>query len=195
MRRVLAVLAVLALGVASASAAGGLGVFGSYIDTEDPGTASGGGIKFKFDLAEPLAIEFRASYLTGFDPDDEVKDLLEDMELVPLEANLVFNLPMGDAATVCLGGGGGYYILPEFEVESGIPGEASTDVDPDDEFGFFALAGIELSLNENVALFAEAQYRWLEVDSAEIDDEDVDFGDDGVIFDGFGANAGLLFKW
>jgi opacity protein-like surface antigen len=188
MRKVLAVLAVLVLGAASASA-GGLGVFGSYIDTEDPGTAYGGGLKFKFDVGEMLAVELRGSYITGFEPDDEFEDLLKDMILVPIEADLVINLPMGDAATIYVGGGGGYYVIPEFEIDIAIPGSDEPDVDPDDEFGFFALAGIELNMGESVALFAEAQYRFLE------DDEDVEFGDDGVVLDGIGANVGLMFKW
>lgn len=199
MRRVLAVLAVLALAATSASAAGGLGLFGSYIDSEDPGTAYGGGLKFKFDLGEPLAFELRGSYITGFEPDDAIGEVLyEDLILIPVEADLVVNLPMGDAATAYVGGGGGYYVMPEYEIDIAIPGSDEPDVDPDDTFGFFAVAGLELNLGESVALFAEAQYRWLEVEGAKLDGEDVDLEDaigQNVKFDGLGGNAGLLFKW
>jgi hypothetical protein len=56
------------------------------------------------------------------------------------------------------------------------------------------VAGIELTLGESLSLFAEAQYRFLEVDGAEMDDDDVEF-DDEVEFTGLGINAGLLLRF
>ena len=54
MKRILVILAVLGLGTAAACASG-VGVFGSYWDTDDLGPGFGGGVKFKADLAEYFA--------------------------------------------------------------------------------------------------------------------------------------------
>jgi hypothetical protein len=57
------------------------------------------------------------------------------------------------------------------------------------------VAGVELALGDAISIFAEAQYRYLEVDGAESDGEDIDFGGDKVKFTGFGVNAGLLLRF
>jgi len=106
--------------------------------------------------------------------------------LIPLEAGLLFNLPLQDSPLNLYGGGGiGYAIIPEAD-----------DVDLDDEICFYAVAGVEFSLSDSASLFAEAQYRVLEVDGAEVDDYgEVDLDDEKVDFSGFGINAGLLFRF
>jgi hypothetical protein len=100
--------------------------------------------------------------------------------------------------TVYAGGGGGYYIMPEFESDVAVPGSGEPDIDPDDEFGFFIVGGAELALSEQVSLFGEAKYTWLEVEELEIDDETIDLdalGLDDIEFTGLGINAGLLLLW
>lgn len=182
MKNVLVMLMVLGLAAGAAFAAGGVGVFGSYLDAKDPGPGYGGGIKFKADLAEYLGAEVRASCITQFDEDDSD----DGVYLIPLEAGLVFNLPLGDDAPIALYGGGGigYAIIPEAD-----------DVDLDDSFCFYGVAGAEFSLGGSASLFAEAQYRVLEVDGAEVDGEDFDLDDEEVEFSGLGINAGLLFRF
>lgn len=198
MRRLMVVLAVLALGATGAMAAGGFGLFGSYWDA-DGDTGMGGGIKVKGELAPNLAIEIRASYLPEWDFDDDATDdAFEDFSVIPVEADLTLNFPLADALNVYAGGGIGYYVTPEFELKGApIGASAEPDVDLDDEFGYFAVAGIEIKLNDQVALFGEAQYRWLEIEEAEIDGSDVDLDDLGgsVEADGIGFNAGLLLMW
>lgn len=163
------------------ASAGGVGVFGSYLDGKDSGPGYGGGIKFKAGLSEYFAVELRASCLTKFD-DWEGDD---DLFVIPLEAALVLNLPLGKDVPLTLYGGigGGYAIIPEAD-----------DIDYDDTFCYFALGGIEFALGESVSLFAEAQYRVLEVDGADYDGTDIDF-DDELKFTGLGVNVGLLFRW
>ena len=181
MKKYLIMLVVFGLGAGAAWAAGGVGVFGSYLDGDDSGPGFGGGVKFKAELAEFLAVEARASCLTQFDEwegDDE-------LFVIPIEGALVFNLPLQDTPlTIYAGGGAGYAIIPEAD-----------DIDYDDSFCFFGLGGVEIAMGETASLFAEVQYRVLEVDGADYDGSDVDFGDDELKFTGIGVNAGLLFRW
>ena len=191
MRKLLAALAVVAISVPLAWGAGGLGIFGSYWDMDDPDDeAIGGGLKFKMEMAPQILLELRASYLTEFGPDEPGYDFA-DANLVPLEADIVVDFPLvEDQLTLYAGGGGGYYISPEFEAEIlGVEG----DVDFDDEFGFFVVGGVELMLSEQVSLFGEAKHTWLELEEVESD-----FGDEEDIeleLTGLGVNAGLLLVW
>ena len=181
MRKFLVLLIALLIGAVAASA-GGVGVFGSYLDAEDPGPGFGGGLKIKADIAEFFAVEARASCITQFDDWDGDDDLF----LIPIEGALLLNLPLGDEVPVTIygGGGGGYAIIPEAD-----------DVDFDDSFCYFGLAGIELGLGESAALFVEAQYRVLEVDGAETDDDvEIEFEEE-IEFTGISVNAGLIFKF
>lgn len=180
MKKWVAGLLVMAVG-ASVALANGLGAYGSYWDTKDLGPGVGGGVKFKGDLAEMLGIEVRAAGLTKFDEwegDDE-------LFVIPIEAGLLLNLPLGEDVPITLygGGGGGYAIIPEAD-----------DVDFDDDFCFYGVGGIELGLGENASLFGEVLYRVLEVGGAEIDDIEVESEED-VEITGVSFNAGLLFRF
>ena len=180
MKRILVILAVLGLG-AAASFANGVGVFGSYWDADDPGPGFGGGLKFKADLADYFALEIRASCITKFDDWDGEDELY----VIPIEGDLLVNIPLGDEVPITLygGGGGGYAIIPEAD-----------DVDFDDDFCFFGVGGVELGLGESASLFGEVQYRFLEVSGADEDGTDVEFAED-IKFTGLSFNAGLMFKF
>lgn len=190
MKKTLILLALIGWCAVSASAAGGgLGVFGTYMDTDNMGSAYGGGLKFKFEVADYLAAELRASYLTGFEEDDIEYD---NLYVVPVEADLLFNFPLKDTPlTVYAGGGGGYYVMPEFEADGPL---GTIDIDLEDTFGFFGVGGLELALGDAVSLFAEAKYLFLEVDKVEIDNVEVD-PDAAAKFTGLSANAGLMFRF
>ncbi len=181
MKKLLVMWMAIGLGTMVAAAGSGVGVFGSYGDTDDLGPGFGGGLKFKSDLSPYFGIEVRASCLTEFDEDDSDDGLY----VIPLEAGLTLNLPLGEEIPLTLygGGGAGYAIIPECD-----------DVDLDDSFCFYGVGGIEFALGEAASLFAEAQYRFLEVDGAEEEDADIEFAED-LTFSGFGVNAGLLFRF
>jgi hypothetical protein len=187
MNKWLAVLTVLAVGALSASAGSGVGFYGSYWDSEDPGAGLGGGLKVKADLSDMLAFEVRASYVGNFEEDDN--GATEEFFLVPLEADLLVQVPLGEKMKLYGGGGGGWYVAPEFETDNNV------DIDPDDEFGFFGVGGIEFALSETFGLFAEAKYTVLEIGGLKVDNEDVDLRDEELDMTGLGVNVGVMYLW
>ena len=86
MRKLFLVLLSLAVMTGVALADNGLGIFGTYWDTEDLGGGFGGGIKFRGDLGDLFGVDLRASCVTQLD-DWEGDD---DLYLIPLEALLLF---------------------------------------------------------------------------------------------------------
>lgn len=163
--------------------ADGVGVFGSYWDTKDAGSEIGYGAKLKFGLGPDVFFSIRGSYFEFEERSAEGKSTLE---VIPIEAALVFHLDYMGPVYPYVGGGAGYYLM-DLEWE-GPGGAVSPSVD--DEFGWFVLAGIEMDLSPRIAVFGEAKYTWLKIDR--IDGLDTT-GDNKL--DGFGANAGLIFKW
>lgn len=182
MRMFLVVLSVVLLGTVVASA-NGLGVFGSYWNTKDADSGWGGGAKLQFDVMPNVCIEGRGSYFPDFGDSDSDSS----MDVIPVEADAIIKFPISDSLTPYVGGGAGYYM---FDVDSDNDG---VKVDVDDEFGWFALAGVEIGLSKQVSLFAEGKYTWLDV-TAKATGMGVDVSEDASM-DGFGGNAGLMLKW
>ncbi len=178
----------------------GIGPYGSFWNTKDAKAGWGGGLKLTGDLVEWLSLEVRGSYLGAFKPDDD-KKYLEDMKLVPVEADLVFNIPLGDVLKLYAGAGGGYYILPKYTAKTGYGKELDPDLDPQDTWGFFGLGGISIKISQSLSLFGEAKYTALKIKEMKIDGEKVDLSSDNVLglseidLSGVGANAGLLVTW
>lgn len=190
MNRILAVLAAVGVSVVAAHGDNGIGIFGSSWDAGDMGTGRGGGIKFSTGLTPYLALEFRGSFISDFDENDPV---LNDMSVIPIEADLVLRTPpLGDVLTIYAGGGAGYYVFPEYE--SAVPAGASgePDIDPDDEFGYFAVGGIDIKLSKHISVFGEVRYTDVELEQAEIDDVETDFK---VDLAGVGYSVGLMVSW
>jgi hypothetical protein len=168
---VLLALAVVCLNGCTAGSMAELGVFGSYLDSDDLGTGYGGGAKLEVKPTDWLSVDGRAS-LIFFDD--------FDISMIPLEAALRLNVPMlGERIVPYVGVGAGYYL---FEAD---------DVDLDNNVGYFPLVGLEVGLRR-VALFAEARWLFLQTDTdaglGELGDLDADV-------DGLGINAGLLFRF
>jgi hypothetical protein len=156
----------------SAGSAAALGLFGSYLDSDDLGTGYGGGAKLELKPTDVLSVEGRAGWI-----------YFEDFEIsmVPLEAALRLNLPLlGERIVPYVGAGGGYYF---FEAD---------DVDLDDDVGYFPLAGLEVGFRR-VAVFGEARWLFLKTDVDSALDELADLDEADV--DGLGVNVGLLFRF
>jgi len=182
----------MALAISSAAwAGGGFAVYGTYADMKDFDDAGyGGGLKLQADLVEWLGIELRVQGITGYGGDDPAT---EDSWLASGEANLRLMLPVGDAVRLYVGAGVGYYVFPEYESKAPLGESLEPDVDPEDVWGYFGVAGVEWMISKSVGLFAEAKYQVGEVEEADIDDETVDIEDGD--FGGWGVNAGILFRF
>lgn len=164
----------LALGSGAAFAAG-LGLFVSQWTPDEGDDTIGGGAKLEFG-GDTAALEIRGSY---FETDE---DAGPTVTLIPADIGLVLRLPIGDSPlSLHAMGGATWYFLD------------SDDVDLDDEAGWYAGGGLQISISEDVALFAEAQYRSLEY-TAEGDDPD-ELEENDVDFSAMTYNAGLMFAW
>ena len=183
---VLLALVLVPLAFAAGDGAGGLGVFGSWWDSQDYGALYGGGVRFGAEIFSGLALEARASYLVSEQLDDVVegRSVSTELELVPLEAALTWTLDVSEAIKPYVGAGAGYY-LKNVNWDSD---DVIEDAEENDSVGYFALAGANV-LFGNVALFAEAKYNVVQ------DDDEWRWQGDDVkqknSLDGFAANVGL----
>jgi opacity protein-like surface antigen len=142
-----------------------VGAVGTYLDTEDLGKAYGGGVRLKYDLIEYVGMDFRASMVRLQDP---------SINMFPLEANLMLQFPVGNTVLPYGGFGVGYYFFD------------GGDFSLKDRVGYGPLAGLELRLTRDVALFGEARWLFLEPDVSGVP------GVDKARLDGFGINAGIM---
>ena len=147
-----------------------LGLFGAYLDSDDLQEGYGAGAKIKLNIVEFFAIDVRGSYLMYDDA---------DIDMIPVEACALLQLPLGDALNLYGGVGVGYYM---FEGD---------DVELDDAVGYFPVAGAEISIGD-IKVFGEV--RWLalspDVDSASDELEGIVDGEEAEA-DGIGVNIGL----
>ena len=176
----------------SVYAAGGIGAFGSWWDSKDYGALYGGGARLGFEIFSGIALEARVSYLTSESQDDVVegRDVSTDMELVPLEALVTWTLDVSEAIKPYIGAGAGYY-LKNVDWKSSAS-DIRDDAEDKDSVGYFALAGLDVSLGP-VILFGEAKYNLIQED-----DEWTWRGDDTkqtYSLDGFAANIGVKFPF
>ena len=183
---VLLVLVLVPWAFAEGDGAGGLGVFGSWWDSQDYGALYGGGVRFGAEIFSGLALEARASYLVSEDRDDVVegRNVSTEMELVPLEAAVTWTLDVSDALKPYVGAGAGYYLKNVDWKADDVIDEA----DDKDSVGYFALAGLNVVLG-NVVLFGEAKYNVVQNDDEwRWQGSDVEQKNS---LDGFAANVGL----
>ena len=183
---VLSILVLVPLAFAAGDGAGGLGVFGSWWDSQDYGALYGGGVRFGAEIFSGLALEARVSYLTSETQDDVVegRNVSTDLELVPLEAAVTWTLDVSDALKPYVGAGAGYYLKNVDWKADDVIDEA----DDKDSVGYFALAGLNVVLG-NVVLFGEAKYNVVQNDDEwRWQGSDVERKNS---LDGFAANVGV----
>ncbi len=158
-----------------------IGIYAAYWDTKDIGDSIGPGIKYVLELSPVIRAEARLSYQATFDSHHQ------DVAIYPLELSLVGNIYSGAQYSTYLGAGAGYYII-----EGGFkwPG-ANLEPDSQNDFGYFILAGIEMPLREDISLFAEAAYNFLSADKGKAVGDHLHT----LKLGGFGANAGVTYRW
>ena len=187
-----------------------LGAFISYwnlsrLDGLDFGSAGGGGIVGHFRLRGPFACELRLSGFAARESRDIVTETGEEIDndvtivSMPLEAGVRVYLPLGEKLSFYAGPGGGFYLFDGQSNNHRDGKKTVYDIEVDDNFGAYALAGLRAQLFPRLAVFAEARYAWIETSVEKATDVRTDIGIDWVAqeldFSGFAANAGLLFTF
>ena len=170
--------AALALLVVPASAAD-LAVTGSYWDTEDADEALGVGGRLRFGI-----VDLRATYFSDVTADTEPERFDFEVSAIPLEAGLAFSFAGNDTFSPYVGGGAGYYMLD------------TTEGDIDDEVGYYAVVGADITRPTGLGFTVEGIYRNMEATVRGDLDDDPDIDEDvDIQLGGFGINAGLVWKF
>ena len=153
-------------------------VGGSNWATEDADQALGFGTKLRVGV-----FELRGTYFSDVtaDIDPERRDF--EISAIPLEAGLNYHFVEDQRLNPYVGGGAGYYLLD------------TTRGDINDEVGWYAVAGIDIPTNAGIGINVEGIYRGIE---ATVDNvgPGTDVRDNvDLNLDGFGVNAGLVWKF
>lgn len=195
MKKTLCLFVVTALCYAGSAAAQGFALYGAYWDTDKAEEGFGPGASLSF--GRTWALDLRASYFQElnnhaldnlFDDDEVFRD--NGISVLPLEVGVRYTFQPDSRVSPHLGGGIGYYIL---DSELG---------DPKDEAGYYLTVGSTFGDSRGPSFYIEGIYRKAE-GTVEVDPEDL--GDLGDIefngaevdldLDGFGVNAGLVWRW
>ena len=111
----------------------------------------------------------------------------------PVEAGLVLTLPLNDMCTLYGGPGVGYYYY-DIDVETSrkhghhYPRRWHDHIKLDDDFGWYAVAGLKVKLARHFSLFGEARYTDTETRIKDEDSEKFDCS-------GFGVQFGMMFDF
>lgn len=158
----------------------GIGAFASWWDSKDYGDMYGGGGRIAIGLPLGLWVEGRVSWLESRDYE------AADVALLPMEAIAGLQIGSGDILQPYIGAGVGYY-LKEFDWHAKWK-HWEEQFDEKDCVGYFALAGLDISLG-SLKIFGEAKYTLVgKDDKLEWRGEDVK---QKYSFDGLSANAGV----
>jgi hypothetical protein len=193
-----AVVSVLAVGAAPASAAGTFNLFGSFWNTDEADDTAGGGLGVGIPLGERWQVDLRGSYYEElaneplealFDTDDPVFQRT-GLQVLPVDAGLRYNFNPEERYNFYLGGGASYYLLD------------SDFGDVSDEVGAYALLGMDIGNPDGLSFFVEGMWRIAEA-TVEVDPDDlgdIDEVDDlvnevPVDLNGLGVSAGLSWRF
>jgi hypothetical protein len=152
------VIACCLLAAAFAQAQNSFSVLGSYWSTSDADSGLGGLVRGQFVVAPTetgsLSVMGQAGYFSGFGDDDY--DV--DMTVVPVEAGLMYSIPIvPDDMYFYVGAGAGVY-MTDFDTDY-------IDVEADPAMGFFLLGGLSKNIGPQMRLFGEVKFTSLEVDA------------------------------
>ena len=105
----------------------------------------------------------------------------------PVEVGLVALLPLGDVLTLYGGGGGGYYYYDiDIETTSRHGHRYWSDhIELEDDFGWYALGGLNIQVAPHLSIFGEVRYT--ETETSLKHDESVTFDASGI-----GFQAGIM---
>jgi opacity protein-like surface antigen len=180
----------LAVLLAAPAMAGSVGVYGAWWTTDDANDSLGLGGWIDFYLGRGIEIEFRGSHFSDFETVNDLDDRA-DLRITSYDLGFTYNFGYDSANKLnpYLGIGGSLLSAELDRIDN--DKELGT---LDDEFGYYAVGGIELPISKYFAFVAEAMYR-----SAKFEILGNDLGFSGVkqVVDvqGFEGNLGVAFKW
>src|SRR6059036_669623 len=154
--------------------AGSLGVYGSYWNSDQADSSSGGGGRIGFAFAKFLELDFHGTYYPSFTTD--VNGQSVDVKAKPVDGGLRVNLLPSSPFNPYVGAGVTYYFL-------------STDQGAiDSKTGIYGQAGLDVG-SGNTRFFVEALWRKMDthISLASFDRD--------AKFDGVAANAGVAWRW
>ena len=158
----------------------------------------GGGLILRFRPSDVLGIDFRAGAVGAWDNDTyRVNGTKYEEESTfyccPFEIGLVLTLPLTDVLSIYGGPGVGYYYY-DIDIETTSKhnphyhSERSKHIKLDDDFGWYAVAGVNIRLAPCFSLFGEARYTDTETSLKDDKSEKFDCS-------GFGAMAGFMIDF
>lgn len=183
---VLIMLGVLVACGTTVEANNGWGLFASYWDPKDGDGAVGPGIKLSIEMVPAIQMGLRVSYFDDIGKDRRGADV--QLQAIPVEADLVLNIPVMETSKLYAGLGLGYYM---FDADVKLADGTKPDADAGDKVGYYFIAGAEMGVQEFAALFAEVKYTVVKADDIKVG---VDGLDNGKL-DGVGVNLGLMVTW
>ncbi len=193
-------LAVATLLFAFPAMAGGFSVYGAYWDVDELDSTAGGGVKLGIPLGNVVNLDLRGTFYQQIDDenffdrvfDDRESPFIENgLDIIPIDVGLSVNFAPRGSVVPFLGGGVSYFLL---DADRG---------EVDDEVGWYANGGVEFASRGNWGFFVEGLYRSATgtvesspEDFSDIGDiEGIDFDDVEFDLEGFGANAGVIWRW
>jgi len=179
----LSTLAILTV-LAAPAWAGGLGIGASFWSTDEADDGSGVGGRLAVDLGENLDFDVHVSFLEELFIDPPTTPPF-DLEMTPIDVGLSWGFDTRSRVTPRVGGGLTYVMI---EVLG-----SNVDTEVDDEFGFYALLGVDFSIGPRGAIYLEGLYRTTE---AELRDFGLtEFDRQTFTATGAAANIGVMFTW
>ena len=195
MRRILGTLVVV-LVCASPAMAGDFKLYGSYWNTSDLSNTFGGGLGFGFPLgSSPLSIAVSGTYYRQLS-DRPLHNLFDNetsqsffsrnsIRVTPIDATLQWRFPTNGTVEPWIGAGATYFLLSS----------SRSGLDFNDETGWNAGAGVRIGQRQGANFFADAIYRNTKA-TVRRNRSSVSLTDrESISLDGFGVNAGLLWRW
>jgi hypothetical protein len=175
--------------VACSAHAGAIGAYGGKMSTADFGDATAVGVKLEAALIESLCLEIRGGYAFDFDADEL---LLDEFRMYSGEAGLLLRIPFGEYFSLHAGAGGGYYVMPEFDMM--MPDGVVRSSDIGDAPGAYGLAGVELGA-PSFRIFAEAKYLFLQPETVEAEFLQDRYTEIDTDLSGVTLQAGVVLRW
>jgi len=159
-------------------------LFGAWWDESDPGDVYGMGVRMSTQEG-PWALDFSVTWLDdatyywyGWD-----YYYTQEISTIPLEVGFRYIADSYDSFRPYIGGGAGYYL------------NDARRFDVDDSWGYYGLVGFNFGHPQQIDFFAEAIYRWVDVDFTYPNPTGGPAAEGTATLDGLGINMGVVFHF